>query len=139
MKVYLASSYSRRAEMLEHAADLRAIGVEVVSRWIDGHHETRPNADEHHTRLEAARWAYEDLADIDEADTLILFTNPDGGYRRGGCKVEFGYALGRDVDCLVIGPRDDVFTCVDGVHHYDSWDVLLAEWTPFAEQLREVR
>jgi len=131
MRVYLASSYSRREEMLRYAAELRAIGVEVVSSWIDGHHETPLNSDREHTRMAAARWAREDLLDIDRADLLILFTQPEGQYRRGGCLVEYGYALGKGVGVTVIGPerqRTNVFFAEETVGRFDSWAALMQVW-----------
>jgi hypothetical protein len=113
--------------MQAHAADLRAIGVEVVSRWIDGHHEVRPDIDANHSQQEAQGWAYEDLTDIERADMLVLFTESNG-YRRGGCLIEFGYALGNGLNLAVVGPTDNVFTCLWGIRHYDDWAELLKEW-----------
>lgn len=38
MKIYLAATYSKYPMMQQVAARLRAIGIEVTSRWITGQH-----------------------------------------------------------------------------------------------------
>lgn len=138
MKIYLASTYSRRLEMEGYAANLRSLGHEVTSHWHTGVHETRPNIDAEHTRQAAARWAAEDLRDIAGADTLILTAERDG-YRRGGCMTEFGYALARDLSLYVVGPRDNVFACLPQVAHYPDWEALLDDWLTEAEIRRQVQ
>ena len=78
MKIYLAARYGRRAEMLVYAEQLRALGHEITSTWIDGHHETRPNIDAEATDAERAGWALEDVADEVGAEAVVAFTEQTG-------------------------------------------------------------
>ncbi len=127
MNIYLAASYSRRLEMVEHAAELTALGHVVVSTWIDGHHLTRPNIDAEATDAERRQWAEEDLAGIDLCNLLILTTEtPDNGYQRGGRMAEFGYALARGKQLWVVGPRENVFCCLHEVEQFADWAECLA-------------
>ena len=126
MKIYLASSYSRRVEMQGHAEVLRAFGHEITSRWIDGSHELGDVA----TDEDRARLAEEDREDVFAADVLLSFTaGPHAaGKGRGGRHVELGMALSlRCIRKVVIGCRENVFHYLPEVEVFDS----LAEWLAF--------
>lgn len=120
MRIYLASSYSARLAVEDRAAELRAHGHEVTSRWSDGHHETRPDIDQNGTDLERAGWAYEDLTDIGRADVVILCADL-GSSGRGGAHWEAGYAYGTGKALVVIGPTENVFYCMEEVSRFASW------------------
>lgn len=108
VKVYLAASYSRRQEMVHHAAAvLREAGLEVTSRWIDGSHELDDSA----TVEDRARLAMEDLEDVVRADVVLSFTDgpQSAGKGRGGRHVELGIALALGKRVLLIGPPENVF------------------------------
>jgi nucleoside 2-deoxyribosyltransferase len=130
VKVYLASRYSRRDEMLAYAADLRAIGHEVTSRWILGLHETPP-AGTAPDSLEHWAWcAQDDLDDIGRADVLVAFTEPEGavaGRARGGRHVELGYALALGKRVIVVGHVENVFCALPGINFYRTWPDALAQ------------
>lgn len=143
MKVYLAASYSRRLEMVERAADLERLGHRVVSSWIDGHHETNSahgsQADGVADAAEQETWAIEDVADLIEADAVVMFSEaPHAGNRkRGGRHVELGFALGWTMACrmnglgsdmraFVVGPVENVFHCLGAVERYDTWEQCVA-------------
>lgn len=81
MRIYLAGRYSRRAELAGYAAELRALGYEVTSRWLNGSHEG-PGRDAAPTIAEQRQWAQEDLADVLAADTLVAFTEAPEQPRR---------------------------------------------------------
>lgn len=75
MKIYLASSYSRRRELQSYAKQLRADGHEITSVWLTGIHEL-PGWHE-------ARYAADDFRDVQIADALIHFSAiPDGSRNR---------------------------------------------------------
>ena len=109
MRLYLASAFSRRAELAAYAAELRALGHEVTSRWHEGE---RHQASEEELLGEdqtiAIRLAYEDWDDLARAELLIAFT--DGQQHRHGARhAEFGLALGLRMVCWICGPREHVF------------------------------
>lgn len=132
MRIYLASRYGRRVEMMEHAAELVRLGHEVVSSWIDGHHETRPDVECDSTYWERCAWASEDLHDLDQADTLVAFTEAPGtpDASRGGRHAEFGYAAAKRKRLIVIGPPENIFYDLLGTR-FDRWekylDILMRE------------
>ena len=133
MKTYLASRYGRRLEMLAHAEELKALGVEVTSRWVTGVHEKPGKGDGHgpvpYTTEEQAHFAREDAEDIARSDALILFTEEPGasGGARGGRFVEMGIALALNKTVVVIGPRENCFCCLASIDHYDDWESFIAD------------
>jgi len=116
MKFYLAARYSRRNEMQGVARELRSLGHTVVSRWL--------HADPNRSDAQAAA---EDIEDLEECSALILFTEEPncGGRNRGGRHVEFGWALGRELDIFVIAPRENVFHYLPEVKVFDDMQRLL--------------
>lgn len=130
MKVYLASRYSRGSELLGYKADLEPHGIEVTSRWIDGRHETPPVGIEEHSTEHLCWAAQEDIADIEDADLLVAFTEPEGaiaGRGRGGRHVELGYALASGKHVIVCGHRENVFCHLPGVNFVPDWPSARAE------------
>jgi nucleoside 2-deoxyribosyltransferase len=120
MKVYIAGRYSRRDELKSYALILSSLGIVTTSRWLD---ETNPlqtemgdDTDEFY--IAAAKV---DLEDIDRADAVVFFSeNPLVGIKRGGRHVEFGYAVGKNKQIFVIGPRENIFHYLPGVEHWGS-------------------
>jgi hypothetical protein len=144
MKIYLASRYSRRLELCRYRDELRAGGHQVTSRWLNGGHQIdndgRAIGDEGEAAVErgealAAKFAEDDLADIDEAELFIAFTEQPrqgGGRNRGGRHVELGYAIaaerwGPGLGIWIVGPRENVFCWVPEIsEQFDAWDAALA-------------
>lgn len=125
MKIYLAARYSRRMELLGYAAELRAVGHTVTSRWLDGNHEAEDNAFDGGL-VDGAQFALEDLRDLRRADIVIAFTEvPRSGHSRGGRHVEFGVAIAMDKHLIVVGHRENVFYCLPRVDFYKTWPEAL--------------
>ncbi len=120
MKIYLAARYSRREEVCEYREQLRVLGHEVTSRWLNGDHQAEN--DDLHAGAEAERFAFEDFKDVLDAEMMISFTEkPRTTNSRGGRHVEFGIALGRMMRVWVVGPRENVFHCMEDVRQFDRW------------------
>jgi hypothetical protein len=122
LRVYLAARYSRRTEMQTIGETLTRHGVDVTSRWITGCHEGLPEA----------TCAEDDLADIDRAQGILLFTEtPAVGYMSGGRMVGLGYAIGKRKWVWIVGPRENVFCHLGHCGVYAT----ISEW--MAEMLEE--
>lgn len=139
MKIYLASRYSRNQELKQYKAALEEHGHVVNSRWLEGYEQRHgtENAElvEQHRDLspipEIGRlFAEDDVEDVLESEAIICFTEQtEGASSRGGRHVEFGIALGFNLlvflefskRIIVIGPRENVFYCLEDVEHYSSW------------------
>jgi hypothetical protein len=127
-RVYFAARYSRRAELRSCAADVRAAGGIVTSRWLD---TDEPLEDiRAHPDLVAAA-AQRDLQDVGAANVCVSFTEGararNGG--RGGRHVELGVALALGQRLIVVGPPEHVFHCLPGVERFDRWsDAMDALW-----------
>lgn len=134
MKIYLASRYSRIAEMQACRDDLIKVGFTVTSRWVNGEHQA---ADD-----DTAAWrrfAQEDFVDLNAADTVVSFTEPPRtGPTRGGRHVEFGAALALGKGLIVVGHRENVFHALSAVEFYPSWAQAFAAmaWPYYASRLR---
>ena len=124
--VYLAGSWADRARLRGVRADLEKMGVTCTARWLDYDDEPLPSkpirVGDH-----LANWAAIDLFDIDQAHTLILFT--DVPSTAGGFHFEAGYAFGNGMNIIGVGPR--TMLC----HHliddwFDSFDALRAQIAP---------
>lgn len=127
-RIYLAARYSRHAELLVYANDLKLLGYEVTSRWIQGNYQI---ADEHMEDAQhddiRRRFAEEDLDDLIRADMCLSFTEVARAHTsRGGRHVEFGIAYAKDMASWVVGHRENVFHCLDRVRFFLSWDECLA-------------
>lgn len=121
--VYLASRFTRGAEMDEYAQQARAAGLTVTSRWHNGSHgDASADVDLDHPDM--PRYAAEDIEDVRAADTLVSFTHGGGG--RGGRHVEFGLGLALGLRLVLVGPREHVFHTVEHVEQFDTWDAALA-------------
>jgi len=123
--VYLAARYSRNAEMRAYRDQLVGLGIIVSSRWIDQHGgnvlesfvaEKLNNDPEY-----CAKYALVDLDDMAAADTIISFTNTNGG-GKGGRHWEAGWAYAARKPQIIIGPREHVFHTLPGIRHFDTWD-----------------
>jgi len=127
MKIYLAARYSRREELLSYRSDLQAMGHVVTSRWLDGDYEVDSRGLSKEASQEIReKFAREDLSDVVSATVLISFTEePRSLPGRGGRHVEFGIALGRGHDLIVVGPRENVFHCLKRVIVFDTWESLV--------------
>lgn len=111
-KIYLAANYTANPQMREVAERLRNLGHSVVCEWISGTHQGD----------DSEQYAEIDLRDIDSTDTLIFFSQDYQGSRtRGGKHVEFGYALAKGKDIMLVGERVNVF------HHLSSVSVFADE------------
>jgi hypothetical protein len=132
MLIYLASRYSRAAEMQGVRDVLTALGHAVTSRWIDHHGGKYPgsftpeqlNDDPEY----CSRIAMDDWEDLVDAETVISFTCGSGG--KGGRHVEFGIAAAYGKRLIVVGPREHVFHTLPQVEHYADWPRLVMALTP---------
>ena len=127
MKIYLAARYSRLEEVLENAEELMLAGHEVTSRWIFGSHEwsraeQAAQAEFTDVPLEAQKFALDDVNDVQDAEMVICFSDPPRDKpQRGGKHFEFGVAWSMGKECVVVGPRENVFHCLPEITHYSSW------------------
>jgi hypothetical protein len=116
MKVYFAGRYSSAAEMRDRAKQLKALGHEVVSSWIDGTEGKFPEA-----------CAIEDVVDLRRADVIVAFTERPRELTnaRGGHHVEFGMAHALNKRMIVVGWRQNVFHHLPEVEFYETWNDAL--------------
>ena len=127
MKAYLTAGFSRKDEIAAKCKELESLGVTVTATW-----PWEPVAS--HTTLDQCSDSYlrgtalVDIADIDAADTVILFTqDPTKPFVRGGRMHEFGYAHGKGKSLIVIGPRENIFHYLPDVEVFHSWEAFLEE------------
>lgn len=109
--------------MRDCRTDLENMGHNITSRWIDGGHELTKEGSTEAAQRERTRFAQEDWADMEAADTIISFTEePRKTNTRGGRHVEFGGALALGKLCIVIGWRENVFHCLPQVRFFETWE-----------------
>lgn len=122
VKVYIASFFDTRERLRPIRDQLWKMGHEVLSSWIDEAPRVAAM-----TEAEFARkTAIKDLAEVKQAELLILDTlevSPRGG---GGREVEYGVALGHFQTKLVfhVGPIRNIFHHLAD-RHFDSWPEVL--------------
>src|SRR5271163_282507 len=152
-RIYLAAPFEWIDRMKAYARQLRALGFEVTSRWLDDQDkggETDLTTEDGSTNLEqdkktlAIGYAIRDIRNILLADTMIEF-NPGKALVRNTRLAEFGGALFLGKQCIVIGPEnpkhknriDTIFVLLDTVpadlaaagikpvKHFDTWGDFL--------------
>jgi nucleoside 2-deoxyribosyltransferase len=117
-KVYLAARYQEHPRMRQWRKFLESSGFTVTSRWINGNHSIDVDVERD---VQSARFALEDLEDLDAADVMVLWNPPEHhGSGRGGRHVELGYALALGKPVMLIGIRENVFHWHKGVRVADS-------------------
>lgn len=129
MRIYIAGRYGRRLEFAGYAERMKALGATITARWLEGEHEAKDGSG---TLVEQRGWAEDDLVDIDGSSAMWVFTeHPTSGHSRGGRHVELGYGIARatwhEMRVVVIGPRENVFCCLDEVVHYETFEEAVAE------------
>jgi len=131
--IYLAARYSRREEMCRYREQLRGLCYDVTSRWIDGLHilSKEAAADEHGNQglgaTERGQFAAVDFEDVQDADTIIAFTELPRTASRGGRHVELGIAIGQGKRVIVVGHRENVFCCLPRVEFFPTWEAALQQ------------
>lgn len=111
MKIYIAHNFKARWWLRDYKAFLEGIGHVVTSRWISQNYPEIRNPE-----MEQ-KFALEDLADIDAADALILFTDQYGDSPGKGKFMEFGYALAKGKEIYIHGKdiQSSIFYYLPGV------------------------
>ena len=123
LKVYLAARYSLKEQMRAYAAELRAEGIEVTSRWLDEAYSSNTYDDGKVPYNELVMFARVDLQDVEDADVLVFFAeDPENQPRRGGRHVEFGYALAENKTILVVGPIENIFHNLPEITHFENFE-----------------
>jgi hypothetical protein len=153
-RIYLAAPFEWIDRMQAYAGQLRALGFEVTSRWLDEQYkggDTDLTDMDGGTQLDkielAMSFAVRDIRNILSADTLIEF-NPGKALVRNTRLAEFGGALFLGKQCIVIGPEnlkhknriDTIFVLlgegsipedlaaagIKPVKHYDTWETFIS-------------
>lgn len=121
LSLYLASRYSRREAIVSYAEVLMGFGFNITSRWIRGSHQAEN--EQLHAGSVAEQFARDDLRDLEDADELILFTDPPRAAHpsRGGQWVEMGYALGRGIPVTIVGQHANVFCCLESILQFTTF------------------
>lgn len=115
-KFYFASSFARKPEIVEYAAQLVAKGHEVTSRWLFEDHEadvTQPGELNPDTGP-GLQFANDDILDIQRSDAVVWFSSTTGDGQqlskgRGGRHTEFGLSLAFMKPIYLIGERENAF------------------------------
>lgn len=149
MKVYLAAAWSRRKEILAVAEELIEAGVEVTSRWLWEETSLQKEARLGNKERDLRERCYYDLADVDAADILVRFTDPETQNRgniyddKSGDKVdvrllsaarmvEWGYAMAKGKSLITVGGKQCVFDRKDGIVHLEDADALVDHLSPLS-------
>lgn len=118
-KIYIASLYSRRAEMEQIAMVLESNGFPITARWVYGGEDG----------LDNQAIAELDLDDVDDANLVLSFSCPYGTMFKGGGRcVEFGYGIARGKESVVIGERENVFHWLPDVKQFDTLDQFISSY-----------
>lgn len=128
MKIYLAARFSRRHECHALGKKLEQFGHEIVSRWTlpDTDHVNPAGMSEQAADKERERFAVEDLEDIDKCDCMVSLMEPEArNNTRGGRHVEFGYAIAKGKELVVIGCQETVFHHLGHVALFDDAEQYL--------------
>lgn len=100
-KVYIASRFSSNVEVVRKLTELiEALGAKCTQTW---HNSTATDSE-----IDRSAVAFREIGEIDQADTLILYTE-NCERVPGGMHFEAGYAFGRGKRLIVVGPKVHIF------------------------------
>lgn len=148
LRVYLAAPFAWQPKMRRHAAELRNLGIEITSRWLEETGSLTGEVENMDPKY-CADTAAMDVMDIVDCNIFILFTpgNEDledstiskKSWARGGRHFEMGLACGLRLlraymndmagtfpRVLVCGPAENIFCRFDPVEQFDTWDQIVA-------------
>ena len=127
--VYFAGRFSQRQNLLQRSKDLKhVVDINVTSRWLFGLHGSAEDFAAKKDQDFYEMCAAEDLFDIDNSDTFILFSeDPKQLFCRGGRMVEYGYALAKQKRMIVIGPAQNIFMLFPCVTRYETWEDFIRQ------------
>ena len=135
MKIYLAAAWSRRYEIEVVAERLKALGIEITSRWLQEEKNMQQaigkNLSAPSDRFLRER-AYTDLEDVDAADAIVRFSDDlsqsivPSHLASGARMFEFGYAKAKGKTLFVVGGKQNVFDRLQEVIHVKDVDELCA-------------
>lgn len=120
MKIYLSASFDARDIIEQYAGVLIQKGHEVTSNWL---WEPPKRVGDEFEAWEFRARANDDLADIDRADAVVMFT--EWPSTSGGRHGEFLYGIAKGKRAVIIGPRENVFEYLSVVEQYDTWEDYL--------------
>jgi hypothetical protein len=119
MKVYVASSFSRKPDVSAMIALLREDGHEITYDWTP---EDASGLEGDALRAALMGGAERDLGGVFDAEVLVVLHDDRGR----GMATEFGIAIGKDKPVVVVGARvatgemRNVFYYLTGVIHADT-------------------
>jgi hypothetical protein len=119
MKVYVASSFSRKDDVRAMQELLRAEGHEITYDWTPEDASGLAGVDLYEALLGGAE---RDYAGVRDAEVLVVLHDDRGR----GMATEFGIAIGLDKPIVVVGARvaqgemRNVFYYLTGVIHADT-------------------
>jgi len=127
LRIYLASAFSRQAEIKKVAVELESMGVDITSRWLD-----QPTTDNRASESFLRDMAWRDLADLRRAEIFVRFSDPeyfgsdpcDSKLLSGARFWETGFAFANGKRIIVVGGRQNVFDRLDRVLHLADADAL---------------
>lgn len=127
-KIYIASNFSTRYRLQPIKFQLKKLGFEVLSEWIDNNpmdNVLDRGSDSIGDHLEVTRAIAErDWNEVYTCDIFIIDTQNSG--RNGGREVELGMAIMRQVPYIFrVGPIRNVFHAYKAVRVFKSWEELL--------------
>lgn len=114
-RIYIASRYSRKPEMLKYISVLESAGHTVQADWLQSNHDHTPSID----------CAEIDITDVSACDIFLTFTEePRTTNSRGGRHVEFGMALALKKRLIIVGPEENIFHSLPQVERVDTFREL---------------
>jgi nucleoside 2-deoxyribosyltransferase len=121
LKVYLAAPYQKKEDIRNYAKELRSLGIEVTSRWID--EPDKPNVQLKDVDAAMLRlYAGHDVADVQAADVFVLFTDPTKTIIRQGRTVESGLAIAFGMPIVAVGLEfENIFHYLPQFTHFETW------------------
>src|SRR5208337_4968488 len=129
-RIYLAAPFEWIDRMKTYAEQLRTLGYEVTSRWLDEQNrggETDLTEEDGSTQMDkkdlAIGYGIRDLRNIIACDTLVEF-NPGRALIRNTRVAELGFALALGKQVIAIGPENPKHRA-----RIDNGFVLLVEGT----------
>jgi len=133
LKIYVAASFSRQAEMRLAAARLVNVGAEVTSRWL---FENQGMKHGNARRKFMMRCALTDLEDIRSCDVFVRFTDDlsaitvPSHLATGARHFETAYAYSLGKPVIIVGGFQNVFDWLPSFTHVKDEEALVQYFNP---------
>lgn len=139
LKVYLAARFSAKEQVKLYAKELADVNIECTSTWLDEAADPKTTLDKHSDSY-LLNTAMVDIKDMLRSNAVVFFAvDPKEPTPRGGRHFELGFAYGKGIPCIVVGPKENIFHYLPDIKIVPTFEDAKMELLSKSYELQKTR